>query len=125
MTSELRRRLEGLSRRGLVLAGLAVGAILEGITCLMRFGLELESSRDTAFLATLTFGVRIHHGYVGAAVMLVGALLGRHPTLARLLIIAGLGLLVSDLVHHFAVLWPITGSPEFDLVYPTPDGAAG
>ncbi len=24
----------------------------------------------------------------------------------------------SDIIHHFAVLWLIEGSPEFDLFYP-------
>jgi len=27
-------------------------------------------------------------------------------------------LFLSDIVHHFLVLWPITGNPEFDLFYP-------
>jgi hypothetical protein len=27
-------------------------------------------------------------------------------------------LIFSDLAHHFIVLWPITGSPEFDIIYP-------
>jgi hypothetical protein len=26
-------------------------------------------------------------------------------------------LLASDLVHHFVVLWLLTGSPQFDLFY--------
>ena len=30
----------------------------------------------------------------------------------------GLAMIVSDLMHHFLVLWPITGDPKFDLVYP-------
>jgi len=32
--------------------------------------------------------------------------------------VVGWALLISDLTHHFAVLWPVTGSPQFDLVYP-------
>lgn len=34
--------------------------------------------------------------------------------------VVGVGLLSSDLIHHFLVLWPMTGSPDFDLVYPAP-----
>ena len=30
----------------------------------------------------------------------------------------GGALFASDLIHHFAVLWPVTGSPGFDLRYP-------
>jgi hypothetical protein len=26
-------------------------------------------------------------------------------------------LIASDVIHHFAVLWPIEGSPEFDIWY--------
>ncbi|MEY3460173.1 MAG: hypothetical protein RL215_3330, partial [Planctomycetota bacterium] len=35
----------------------------------------------------------------------------------RRLATVGGGLLVSDLVHHFVVLWLLTGSPQFDLFY--------
>ena len=34
------------------------------------------------------------------------------------LIVIGIALALSDAVHHFLVLWPIVGSPQFDLVYP-------
>ena len=33
-------------------------------------------------------------------------------------VILGLALIKSDLMHHFLVLWPFTGSHDFDLVYP-------
>lgn len=90
----------------------------EAVTCLARFGLELQSTRDTAVLAQATFGVRIHHGYVGA-LMLLGLHSPRVPERWRpWLFRIGAALVCSDLVHHFAVLWPITGSPEFDFVYP-------
>ena len=39
-----------------------------------------------------------------------------YPSIA--LWILAIGLVVSDLVHHFLVLWPLTGSPQFDLFYP-------
>jgi hypothetical protein len=95
-------------------------AAMEGITVFMRFGLGLESTRDTAgTIGRLTLGLRIHHGYVGLAVCLVAWLLARRlPPLAQRLLILGLSLVLSDLVHHFVVLWLATGSPEFDLTYP-------
>jgi len=84
----------------------------------MRFGMGLQSTRDTGLIGYLTFNIRIHHGYVGL-LMLVVAWLWPQPLLLRnALVIIGGGCLVSDLVHHFLVLWPVTGSPEFDLVYP-------
>lgn len=30
----------------------------------------------------------------------------------------GAALILSDLAHHFLVLWPIAGDPHFDWVYP-------
>jgi len=32
--------------------------------------------------------------------------------------VMGLSLFLSDVIHHFLVLWPIVGDPEFHLVYP-------
>jgi hypothetical protein len=60
--------------------------------------------------------VRIHHAYVGLAVIALGLLVARGPALTWSLVI-GTALVLSDLVHHFLVLWPITGSPQFDLFY--------
>ena len=49
---------------------LALTILFEGITCFFRFGLDMQSTKDTSALKTLTFGLRIHHGYVG--VLMVG-----------------------------------------------------
>lgn len=91
-------------------------AILEGITCLFRFGFGWRSSRPTAFLARVTRGYRIHHGYIGlilAGVCLLGEV---SPGKVRLFEIAA-ALFFSDIIHHFLVLWPLTGHHEFDLRY--------
>ena len=96
---------------------LALTAAIEIVTCLLRFYLNLEATRDTADLGLFTFGLRIHHGYVGVVVILLGLLLARGPILTWTLII-GAALLFSDLIHHFLVLWPMTGSPQFDFFYP-------
>ena len=70
-------------------------------------------------IGSLTFGLRIHHGYIGL-LMLLGALLWIKSSSSRYhwIMVFGLSLIFSDLIHHFLVLWPITGSPEFHLVYP-------
>lgn len=93
---------------------------LEVLTCVLRFGVKLESTRDTAStVGRLTLGLRIHHSYIGALVLLVAImLLHRYPKWARYGVIIGAGLLLSDLIHHFLVLYPITGSPQFHLCYP-------
>ena len=108
-----------MSRR-LILATFALTALWELIAVALRFGGGFESTRDTApFLSALTFGLRIHHGYIGLLLVLVGyagrSWLRRWSTP---LLVLGWSLIASDLIHHFLVLWPITGSPEFDLLYP-------
>ena len=98
------------------IAGLTLG--FEIATCLLRFGFHLESTRDTSFLARLTFGARIHHGYVGTLMLAVGFLLPTDSPARTWLLRIGSALALSDLIHHFLILWPITGSPQFDLTYP-------
>jgi hypothetical protein len=99
-----------------IVACLLLVATIELLTCLLRFGLHLEATRDTGALGALTFGLRIHHSYVGVVLMILGLLLARGIVLRWLLIVGG-ALVVSDLVHHFLVLWLATGSPQFDLFY--------
>ncbi len=97
--------------------GTALAVAFELVTCIFRFGLDLQSSQDTLYFASFTFGYRIHHGYLGLlALLLLCVIPGR--SWRRLFLMIGLCLAVSDLVHHLLVLWPITGSPEFDLRYP-------
>jgi len=121
--------------------GLFLALLLEALTCFARFGLDLQSTRDTPFMAKFTFGIRIHHSYPGL-IMLVLAIfsnkpyankikaeqvstvpyfscLGHRQTVHEWLVLFGISLLVSDFIHHFLVLWIITGHHEFDLTYPT------
>ena len=100
---------------------LVLTLVLELITLGMRFGFRLESTRDTAStIGRVTFGIRIHHGYCGVLLILVAwGLSQTHLWISRGLWILGWSLLLSDLIHHFLVLWPIRGSPQFDLFYPS------
>lgn len=107
------------------IAAFAGAVVLEVLTCFLRFGARLESTRDTAStIGVLTMGLRIHHGYIGIAVLIFAWVLSRSPWPAvserviRWLFIAGMALFASDMIHHFLVLWPITGSPQFHLWYP-------
>ncbi|MBI1832228.1 MAG: hypothetical protein HYR84_12355 [Planctomycetes bacterium] len=105
-----------LSQKAVLAHGMLLAIIIEAVTIAFRFGLNLQSTRDTAALGAFTLGLRVHHGYIG--VFLV-PLAWCFPTgLRHLLWIIAIGLIVSDLAHHFLVLWPITGSPQFDFVYP-------
>lgn len=93
--------------------------IFEAVTCLLRFGLRLESTRDTAStIGVLTFGLRIHHSYIGVALIPIAMLIERHrPQMGRHVLMIGIALVLSDLIHHFIVLWYFAGSPQFDLFY--------
>lgn len=97
------------------IAGLTLA--LEAVTVILRFGLHLESTSDTSFLARVTLGVRIHHGYIGIAMLAVCPFLPSGSVVRSRLVRIGAALALSDLVHHLLVLWPITGSPQFDLTY--------
>lgn len=97
-------------------SGLVLAVVIELMAAAFRFGLGLESNQDTRFLAQWTLGWRIHHGYIG----LIGLLLCRLVPAGRrrtVLLIISIGLVVSDFIHHFLVLWLLTGSPEFHLRY--------
>lgn len=116
----LRRILEFCAKLSLlkvVLCGLLLAVLIEAITVALRFGLSLESTRDTAStIGVYTLGLRVHHGYIGLFLIALGWCFPRG--LRHALWIVGIGLLVSDLMHHFFVLWPITGTPQFDFIYP-------
>lgn len=95
--------------------------LFEGLTLISRFMLKMESTRDTGFLQDFTFGLRIHHSYFGLCLLLL-ILLKRNlfGKYARWVIAMSIALILSDLIHHFLILWPITGSHDFDLFYPNP-----
>ncbi len=116
MKSYFKKIAGSFSVKKCIIHGIFLAIIIEVITCIFRFGFELDSTRDTAFLSKFTFGIRIHHGYIGI-VLLAAGLIIKEKTLRNTLIIFGIGLFVSDMLHHFAVLWPITGSPHFDIKY--------
>ncbi len=115
-----RESVDSSPKRKLICWTVLLTVVFEVITCVMRFGLKLESTRDTAStIGRWTWGLRIHHGYLGLLMIAVSSWIwSRYPRLAFWLLVVGGGLLFSDLVHHFLVLWPVTGSPQFDLVYP-------
>nr|MBC8355760.1 hypothetical protein [Planctomycetota bacterium] len=51
---------------------LGLTLLIELVTVILRFGLQLESTRDTAStIGLLTFGIRVHHGYCGALLVLI------------------------------------------------------
>lgn len=108
------------TNRQLAIVVVVLTTVFEIFTCILRYGCRLESTRDTAStIGRMTCGLRIHHSYVGAVMILMACWLwDRHRRLAWWGLAIGLGLFFSDVIHHFLVLWPIEGSPQFDLWYP-------
>lgn len=114
-----RRRRPSLRQRTILWRTAVLALTFEFLTCLLRFGAGLESTRDTSSLARYTFGLRIHHGYVGIVLATVAHLVYRdRPAIYLWAFPVGLALIASDLMHHFIVLWAVTGDPHFDWVYP-------
>ena len=104
------------NRDVLWIAGLTFA--LEALTCILRFASGLESTKDTTFIGSFTLGIRIHHGYIGALVLAAWWLMPAHLAWRPWVLRVGAALFLSDMIHHFLVLWPITGHHHFDLAYP-------
>jgi hypothetical protein len=113
------RRL-GDPRWHIIISTLFLTTAIEAITLILRYGFHLESTKHTAStIGALTFGIRIHHSYIGFLMLALFPLMSRIPKNVRsYILIIAISLVLSDFIHHFAVLWPVEGTPQFDLVYP-------
>lgn len=121
LTLELWSWLGGRTPGEILALGLATALVMEALTLALRFGCGMKSSHHTCWIGRCTRGVRIHHGYPGLAIAPVGIALGLGvgtTALGAAIAILGIGLLVSDLLHHFVALRLLTGDHEFDLRYP-------
>ncbi|HAI10268.1 MAG TPA: hypothetical protein DCM28_01100 [Phycisphaerales bacterium] len=108
-----------LIKRHILLYAVALTFLFELLTVILRFGFAMESTRDTAStIGLMTMGLRVHHGYIGLIMIAAAVFIRPQHMLAKWVFIAGLALFASDMIHHFLVLWPATGSPQFHLVYP-------
>ena len=56
--------------------------------------------------------IHFHHGFVGLIVVGLAIYLG-----SSFGVNLGWGLVLSDAIHHFIVLWLIIGDPEFHIIY--------
>jgi len=95
-------------------AALVLGwtAGFELITCIGRFGFGLRSKGWAERCRPYTLGLRVHHAYFAVPVFPVALLASPEPWLQRTLVAAALGLVLSDLLHHFVVLPLFTGEFE-------------
>jgi hypothetical protein len=116
MDKKILAHCAALSFWKVLIYGLILALLFEAITIGLRFGFQLQSTRDTTAIGAITFGLRVHHGYIG---LFLVPLAWCFPLgLRHAVWMIAIGLIFSDLAHHFLILWPITGSPEFHLVYP-------
>lgn len=91
-----------------VLLTAAATLLFELVTCIGRFGFGIRSAQIAPKYRRYTFGVRIHHGYVGAFALPPAFAVSPDPLVqAALLAFAG-GLILSDLLHHLVVLPLVT-----------------
>ena len=98
-----------------------IGTSAVELVCVaFRFVFGIDATGDTAStLGALTGGLRVHHGYIGLVCSIIALVMLRsNRSFAQRVLIIGLSLLLSDLIHHFIVLWLTVGNPEFYLLYP-------
>ncbi len=95
-------------------AALVLGwtAGFELLTCVCRFGFGLRSKVYAERYRRYTLGVRVHHAYFAALVLPAALMVPMEAWLQRALVAAALGLVLSDLLHHFVVLPILTGEFE-------------
>ena len=113
-------RIPQLGVKQAIFYSATLAVVIEAVTVVLRFVFRLEASRDTAStVGRLSGRARMHHGYFGLLAILIAAtVLRRRPLPGRWLLMVGIALVLSDLVHHFLILWPIVGSPQFHFLYP-------
>ncbi len=93
------------TRRTVVVIWTVVSTVLvEGITLSLRLGSGITA---TEFNRTAPLLLQIHHMFWSLPLLLVTPLLWRKPKLGGALLGIALGLILSDLLHHFVVL-PLT-----------------
>lgn len=89
--------------------------LIEVITLFGRFIIKI-SSKEVLIKIMKFLNIKIvinpHHGIIGLLIAIVSFFYDC-PVLFNL----GLGLFISDIFHHFIVLWAIVGNPEFHVVY--------
>ena len=101
----------------IVVLSLALTILIEGGVAILRFVFGLEATRDTERMSLLFDGLRIHHGYIGVLMLVLAGIFREFRGFRNLMLLIGGALILSDLFHHFVILWPITGSPHFDVYY--------
>lgn len=108
-----------MTTKNILIWSMILTFLMEVLTVIMRFFFKLESTKATAStIGVLTGGIRIHHGYIGVLLIILSVLfIKKAYFFGDWLLITGIALLCSDIIHHFIILWIYTGNPEFDIFY--------
>jgi hypothetical protein len=85
----------------------AVTLIAEGITLYLRFG---RHQTATDFNKTAPLWMQIHHMFWSVPLLVALPLCGSRPRLSGALLGIAVGLVASDLLHHFLVLPVVVGN---------------
>ncbi len=117
ITGAVKEKLESLTSLRICAWAMALTVAIELLTVFLRFGAGLEAHTDTAFMASFTSGYCNHHGFWGIGLIVAAVFAWKRTAARNALLIVGSALFASDMIHHFLVLWPVTGSPEFYLRY--------
>lgn len=87
--------------------GLAVTALAEGITAWLRFHSGITA---TEFNVSASLLLQIHHMFWSIPLFVIVPFIWRKARLSGAILGISLGLVVSDLLHHFVVLPLIVGN---------------
>jgi hypothetical protein len=84
-----------------------VTVVVEAITLWLRFGRRVEANE---FNRSAPLLLQFHHMFWSLPLFAIAAILRNRPPIAAALVGIGMGLIVSDLAHHFLVLPLIVGN---------------
>ncbi len=94
-------------RTTIALWAAATTAVAEAVTLAVRFGTGVSA---VEFNRTAPLVLQIHHMFWSIPLFLLAAAVWRRPQWSGPLVGLGLGLVASDLLHHFAILPLWTGT---------------
>ena len=94
----------GSRRKNIILWTVASTVLIEAVTIYLRFRSGVSAIE---FNKTAPLLLQIHHMFWSIPLFLVVPLVWRNPRLSGSLVGIALGLIFSDLMHHFVVL-PLT-----------------
>ncbi len=94
---------------------IATAVIVEIITIVGRFKFSISTKNFWVSVMkhfNKKHWVHFHHVFLGLTIAVVSILFKNNLTLNL-----GIGIALSDIIHHLIVLWPLIGSPEFHILY--------